>query len=214
MTSQRPSKGFTLIEIMVVVGILAIVSAVAIPAYLDYVDGANTAKVLSHYEEGSRYLRTEVLKLNAAVVMGEETLESVEANFTSSFWVSKLNRDGGRAPGGGPAYGVSVDHSLGRVGVLAAGSLFDTPPTYRLEVTRPQYGGFAQYSVMTAIIPWSGGSRGVSFGPPAGSTPEPAGGVAGPDPGRGAGGGNDPGQGQGQDRGQSQGQGQGKGKSA
>jgi prepilin-type N-terminal cleavage/methylation domain-containing protein len=211
MTARRPSKGFSLIELMVVVGILAVLAAFAMPAYLDYLESANTSKVLSHYEDGTRYLRTEILRLNTSVVMGKETLESIDANFTSAFWVDKLNQEGGRAPGGGPAYGASVDHGMGRVGVVVAGSLLDAPPSYRLEVTRPQYGGFAQYSVMTAIISWSGGGGGTSFGSPADPTPGQPGGLDGSGPGQGAGSADNPGQGkdQGQDKGKGQGQGQG-----
>ena len=94
---------------MVVVGILAVLAAFALPAYLDYLESANTVKVLSHYEEGTRYLQNEIRKVKASLVMGEETLESIDANYTSSFWADKLNREGGLAPGGGPAYGTSAD---------------------------------------------------------------------------------------------------------
>ena len=44
---MRAQKGFTLIEVMVVVGIIAILSAIAIPSYTDYIRRARITEATS-----------------------------------------------------------------------------------------------------------------------------------------------------------------------
>ena len=84
-TMRSVQKGFTLIELMIVVAIIGILAAVALPAYQDYTNRAKASEVVLA-ASGARTCVTEIIQSN-----GASGLDGCEDGFTATKYAKSID---------------------------------------------------------------------------------------------------------------------------